>query len=248
MVCSAQLKCPPLGKINNDGRFNITAGIGPTLLYRDINYGRNVGFAGVLKGDYKIYKGLFAGIEGQFGMLNSYGKNYDVEESNLSATAERDARYVKNYYLAGTLNVTVYPGLFFVDEARDFRVPSIPTLIARGLYAGIGFGGIINQYDKLYRGYGVDSPSGRGEAEEVTDEAGNTTRKYKTPTRDLLWPVFNVGLSMPINKYSTVGKGYWSAVLNSQFNFAAGDQLDAYTVGSKGDVYNLTYLGLKYTF
>lgn len=246
-AAKAQLNCPPTGKIENNGRINITLGVGPTLLFSDINNGRNMGVGGVLKAEYQIYKGIFAGLEGQVGILNSYGKNYDNENFEIDY-ANRDPRFVKNYYITGNINLTVYPGLFFVDESRDFRKPSISTLIGRGLYAGVAFGGIMNQYDKLYRDF--DNPYTVGEFER--GPAGEM--RYRTPTQDFMWPILNLGLSMPLNKYSTYARGYWSMVLNIQQAFSTGDQLDGYrtrrpTEGSyKTDSYNFTYLGLKYTF
>lgn len=246
-VAHAQLKCPPTGKMANNGRINITLGAGPTLLFSDINKGRNIGVAGVLKGEYQVYKGIFAGLEGQIGILNSYGKNYDNENFEIDYDT-RDPRFVKNYYLSGNINLTIYPGLFFVDESRDFRKPTLATLIGRGLYAGIAFGGIINQYDKLYRDF--DNPYTDGEFERGEDGE----LRYRTPTQDYMWPIVNLGLAMPLNKYSSYGRGYWSMVLNIQQAFSTGDQLDAYrtartTSGSYStDSYNFTYLGLKYTF
>lgn len=248
-ICAqAQLHCPPVGKIDYDRKINVTLGVGPTLLYGDIVNDRNLGVAGVLKGDYKLYKGIFAGVEAQLGILNSYGRNYD--NNNIPIDYEqRDPRFVKNYYYSGSLNISIFPGLFFVDEKMEFRKPSVGTLIGRGLYVGLGFGAVVNNYDKLYR----DENSNASQAEFEYDDAGNIV-KYKTPTRDILWPIGNVGLSMPLNKYSSYDGRYLSLVINTQFNFAKDDQLDAYRpfIGegqrSKGDVYNFTYLGLKYTF
>ncbi|WDF70665.1 hypothetical protein PQ465_09880 [Sphingobacterium oryzagri] len=246
-TAKGQLNCPPTGKIENNGRFNITLGTGPTLLFSDINNGRNMGVAGVLKVEYQIYKGIFAGLEAQVGVLNSYGKNYDNESLAIDYV-NRDPRFVKNYMLSGNVNVTVYPGLFFVDESRDFRTPSISSLIGRGLYLGFAFGGIINQYDELYRDF--DNPYTDGEFER--DQNGEL--RYRTPTRDYLWPIANVGLALPLNKYSSYSGRYWSLVFNIQQAFSTGDQLDGYRTGrtTEGsyskDSYNFSYLALKYTF
>ncbi|WP_437919616.1 hypothetical protein [Sphingobacterium sp. LRF_L2] len=245
----AQLDCPPVGKERHSEKISLTIGVGPTLLYGDIKKEYNLGLATVFKADYKLYKGLYAGVEGQWGILNSYGKYYnrtdlEVDYQNV------DPRFVRNYYIAGTWNLTVYPALFFYDEYRDFKKPSLQTLIVRGLYGAIGFGGIINQYDKLYR-HDPNNPNNNAEFERNVD---GEIEKYKTPTKDLLFPVFNIGVSLPINKYSYTSRGFWSVVVNGQFNFSEGDQLDAYQpitgdgVSSKADVFSFGYLGLKYTF
>ncbi|GHE41727.1 hypothetical protein [Sphingobacterium griseoflavum] len=244
----AQLNCPPVGKINFNRKINVTLGVGPTLLYGDIVRGKNVGIAGVLKGDYKLYKGLYAGVEAQLGILNAYGRNYDQVDIPVDYE-QRDPRFVKNYYYSGSLNLTIFPGLFFVDERQEFRKPALGTLVGRGLYVGFGVGGVVNNYDKLYRN--INSNASQAEFEY---DANGDIVKYKTPTRDILWPIGNLGLFMPLNKYSSYDGRYLSLVVNTQFNFAKDDQLDAYRpfLGegrrSKGDVYNFTYVGLSYTF
>lgn len=246
VLLPAQLKCPPLGPSDIDPRFNVTLGVGPTMLYGDIKNGSRIGLAGSLKVDYRVYKGLFAGIEGQWGLLRSYGKNYDYEPFEIDYSL-KDPRFVKNYYYSGALQLTVFPALFFDGAAMGFRRPSVTRIIVNGLYLGIGAGVIVNNYNELYDD--TDDPNAQAEFVESPDGL-----RYKTPTKNFLWPILHAGFAIPLNKYSSFSGRYWSLVANCQVSFAAGDQLDAYQpavaegTNPKGDAYNFNSIGLKYTF
>ncbi|MBE8714946.1 hypothetical protein [Sphingobacterium hungaricum] len=274
----SQLFCPPIdGKKNQNKNIEITAGGGFTMLYGDINHTNNFGYGAVLKGDYHIIKGLFAGLELQTGLLKSRG------ESNIYIV-DWDPRFVENQYFAGSLNVTAYPYRFFTDEKFLFKKSFFERNILYGFYVGLGVGGIFNNYKNIQRqtSYSyrdlntgatevMEIPEGSvngahenvfvydADGEMVLDADGNpvTTKLYSQKTRDKLLPIVNVGLSIPLNKFSTRTDGYFSLVINSQFNFSGGEDLDGYNPintdgsrpeGARNDMYNFSYLGIKYSF
>lgn len=83
------------------------------------------------------------------------------------------------------------------------------------------------------------------------------TKSYLTKTRSALLPIGNLGVAMPLNKYTTSGRGYFSLVLNTQFSLSNSDDLDGYDprdaqgyrgANERNDMYNLTYLGIRYSF
>ncbi len=101
--------------------------------------------------------------------------------------------------------------------------------------------------------------NGPYELVERYDEAGNLVaeKQFKNKTRDFLFPVVSAGLAVPLNKYSSYYRaGYYSLVVNTQFTFSRGEDVDGYdpvaadgTTASKyNDMYNFTSLGVRYTF
>lgn len=255
---------------NADQKFDLTAGLGTTLLYGDIKHETNLGFGAVLKLDYKVYKGLYLGVEGQMGRLRAKG-----DDNPLSP--DWDPRHVTNqFYYTGLFNATVYPYRFFVNERELFRRSGFEKIILNGFYVALGAGGIFNNYAKIerattYRYQSADGleeivhqipeglVNGPYESQTRTDAAGNVTERkvYKDRSRDILFPVANVGLAIPLNKYSSYGSaGYFTLVLNTQFTFSQGEDLDGYNpLDSNGqsaskynDMYNFSYLGVRYTF
>jgi len=274
MVGFSQLFCPPIdGKRNQGKNIDITLGAGATLLFGDINFKRNAGYGAVLKGDYHIIKGFYAGIEVQSGMLMSRG------EHNTFVT-DWDPRLVENQYLAGSLNFTVYPYRIFTEEKFLFRKTPFLRNVLYGFYIGVGFGAIRNNYNEIQRqtsypfrndptplvipegivnGPHIKVPVMDADGLPVTDEFGNivNTKLYKQNTYDKLIPILNAGLSIPLNKYTTRSEGFYSLVINTQFNFSKGEDLDGYnplnengsrSLNARNDMYNFSYLGLKYTF
>lgn len=236
------LRCPPIdSKGFGKQKVDITAGVGPTFLYGDISsLDDYMGFGVVLKGDYNIYRGLYGGLEFQAGKLEAIGNN--------------DPRYVRNRYLAGTINLTVYPYRFFVTERELFRKNKYHQLLFNGIYVGVGFGGIINRYADIARVPDTDRRAGLFNGPHVINQNGE--REWLSSARDMLFPVVNFGIVMPFNKYTTRTSGYFSGVVNTQVNFSMGEDLDGYApranngrrIGQSNDVYNLTYVGLRYTF
>lgn len=276
LISQAQdLRCPPVDATGHGTqKIDVTLGAGPTLLYGDINHRSNMGFGIALKGDYKIYKGFYAGLEIQGGQLRAKGQNSDP------TSVEWDPRRVQNRYWAGSINATFYPYRFFVNERDLFKKSRFEQLILNGLYVGVGFGGVLNNYSEIEREtrYQFDNPNYdptdpaseqyhyydlnppeliNGEHEmrqNGVDADGNPIMEpqYLTKTRSMLLPVVNVGLAVPLNKYYSHGPGYFSVVMNTQFNFANKDNLDGYipdVIGNNNnDMYNFTYLGIRYSF
>lgn len=260
------LRCPPVDAAGNaQQKFEITAGAGMTLLYGDIHHKSNMGYGLVLRGDYKVYKGLYLGLEGQTGKLSAEG------DRDFTAQSWDPRKVTNEMYFSGLINATVYPYRFFINERMLFRENGFKKYILNGLYLGLGVGGIFNNYKNVEREsiYYFANPNGssdpivrefpegalHGPTETVWsyDQNGNRVESETNVqrTKDILFPVVNVGLAVPLNKYrSYSNSGYFSAVINSEFNFSRGEDLDGYSpVGSEyNDMYNFTYLGIKYTF
>lgn len=242
LVAQQTLYCPPIDASGKVSRIDITAGVGPTLLYGDIdNFSSNTGIGFVLKGDYNFYKGLYVGLEGQIG--------------RLSVTGNNDPRFVRNNYLAGSLHLTVYPYRMFVTERELLTKSSVHQFILHGLYVGVGIGGILNRYEDVYRVDDSVPSSGIFNGPHIINEDGE--KEWLSSARDVLFPVVNVGLAVPFNKYSSRSRGYFSGVGNLQFSFSQGEDLDGYDPrlpdGSRlpdwrNDMYLFSYLGLRYSF
>ncbi|MVZ65181.1 hypothetical protein GQF61_04900 [Sphingobacterium sp. DK4209] len=264
------LKCPPVDAYGNaNQKFDLTMGGGATWLYGDINHESNLGYAGVLKLDYKLYKGLYIGVEGQLGRLRSKGNDNPLDQ-------DWDPRYVINqFYATGLINATVYPYRFFINERDLFRASGFEKYVLNGFHVSIGAGGIFNNYAKVNRNstyrYRANDGSeivqdippgtvnGPHEVTERTDANGNviTGKAYKRKTKDVLFPVVSAGVAVPLNKYSSFYRsGYYSLVVNTQFAFSQGEDLDGYDPLDAGglpaskynDMYNFTSIGLRYTF
>ena len=268
----AQLKCPPIAGGYNDGKIDVTLGAGQTLLYGDINTKSNTGYGIFLKGEYQVYKAVYAGIEGQFGKLNATGVK-DLTSYNW------DPREAKNGYFAALLTASFYPYRLLVEERELARKGFIERNILNGLHFGVGAGLVFNNYkfasndirntteftdtdgniNRIPEGdnngphelkYGEISPEG-------VPVEGSAFKQFKKTTKSTLFPVLNIGLAVPINKNSSYNGRYLSAVIRTQFNFAMDENLDGYDpVGpdgnrrseAKNDMYNFTALGIKYTF
>lgn len=271
-MAKAQLKCPPIsGGGEGLDRFDVTAGLGLTMLYGDINATSNMGFGLFLKGDYKLYKGLYVGLEGQFGKLKASGMKRFIP----ARIDDFEPREVENNYKMVALNVTVYPYRFFVTERDLIRKGFFERNILNGLNFGIGAGGLFSSYGKrtitnTYLDHnGMPSSFDEGwingphKLVPALDAAGNpipgapAVKEYRKTSRSKILPVVNIGLSIPVNKYTTGSGRYYSVVINSQFNFSADDELDSYDPltpagvrpnGAKNDMYNFTNVGVKYTF
>ena len=264
------LKCPPVDRYGNaNQKFDLTVGAGPTFLYGDINHETNVGYAGALKLDYKLYKGLYIGLEGQLGRLTARGNDNVLDP-------DWDPRFVENqFYVTGLLNATVYPYRFLVNERDLFRATGIEKYVLNGFYVGIGAGAIFNNYAKIQRGttFRYRASDGTEIVQEIPegivngpyelveryDEAGNlvATKQFKSKSKDILFPVLNAGLAVPLNKYSSYYRsGYYSLVVNTQFTFSQGEDIDGYdpltsdgaSASKYNDMYNFTSLGIRYTF
>lgn len=236
-IARAQEGCPPPFGIQNEmKRYHVAAGVGLTNLYGDIDKAGTIGRSFFIKGDYQIKRGLYAGIEGQYGTL----------EAVASAT---DSREVKNNYLGGGIMVTFHPFEFF--SSRQPSRQSIGYVIMDAFYLGVGVLGIISNYDSVYRE--VSFPATYGPIERY-DDAGNPVWKKKSNSITL--PTANVGFAFPVNRRYSKSGSYWSVLVNGQFNFANNDLLDGYMpqdgngnrIGMQRDMFSFYSLGVRYSF
>lgn len=262
----AQLRCPPITQSGQGSqRFDVSAGVGVTLLYGDINANKNQGMAGFIKGDYNIYKGFYAGLEAQFGKLKAKGF------SNQNIPSKWDPREVDNSFTTIGLNVTAYPYRFFVNERDLTRKGFFERNILNGFNIGLGMGMLFNNYKYVNRettysdenglGFNVGENIMNGPHQLIVtqDELGNEIRekRFSNKEKSTILPKLNIGFSIPLNKYTTYQNYYYSLVINSQFNFSNNDLLDGYEPlnsqgqrpdGAKNDMYNFTNIGVKVTF
>lgn len=231
--------CPPLSDKADGGRqFHITVGYGITRLYGDVNENNALGSAGTIKFDYSFIKGLYFGLESQFGSLKTDAINSAVP------------RQSDNDYIAGGVVATIHPFEFF--SGKKYGRPTFGDLFAESLFIGVGALYVINNYDYIYRD--VNNPSTYGVIEEV-NEYGYPT--FKERTRSLVLPSLNFGTAFPLNyQHNNYRGNVLSAVLKAQINFSGNDALDGYTpynsdgtlINSANDVYNFYSLGLRYSF
>ena len=275
----AQLKCPPITGGSSGSKMDVTLLAGPTLLYGDINYTKNMGYGIALKGDYHVYKGFYAGLELQTGKLKAVGEK-DLHSKNW------DPREAHNNYFAVMVNATVYPYRFFTDERDLSRSGFLERNILNGFYVGLGIGTIANNYrfdaekrsqlvftdpanpDVIVRELQLGDINGPFDVGRIRHDDGHTENviMYRTTASDLLLPIVNVGFAVPLSSQRNYSGGTWSMVIQSQFNFSTGENLDGYDPrlpaaenatdyqvgprrdGAKNDMYNFTSVGLKYTF
>lgn len=247
VTVKAQEGCPPpFGRQNDVKRYHVAAGVGLTNLYGDIDKAGTFGKSLFVKGDYQIKRGLYAGIEGQFGSLEAV--------SNLV-----DLREVENNYLAGGIMVTFHPFEFFSKRAASRQ--SVGYLLMDGFYLGVGVLGIVNNYVSIYRdenygneGYLGPVPPGNYGAIEEYDE--NDVPIFKKKVNSITMPTATVGFAIPINRRYSRSGNYWSALINGQLNFANNDLLDGYMpydaqfnrIGTRKDMYTMYSLGARYSF
>lgn len=247
LSAEAQEGCPPpFGAQNELKRYHVAAGVGLTNLYGDIQKPGTMGKAFFVKGDYQIKRGLYAGIEGQFG--------------SLEADAPfPDDRYTKNNYLAGGVMLTFHPFEFF-SSAGSFQESAVDVL-KNSFYVGVGILGIMNNYKDIYRdeNYGTPGyigPVPPGHYGPIESDTGVGNPVFKKKINSYTRPTVNVGLAVPINRRYSKSGSYWSALVNAQFNFANNDLLDGYMpydadfnrIGTKNDMFTMYSLGARYSF
>lgn len=231
--------CPPLsGKADGGRQFHITAGYGITKLYGEVHNNNALGTAGTIKVDYSYIRGLYIGLESQFGALRTESIN------------SGDPRESHNDYIAGGLVATLHPFEFFTD--RKYSRPTFGDLFLESLFVGVGALYIINNYDYIYRD--VNNLNTYGEIEEI-NEYGYPS--FKERTRSFIFPSLSFGTALPLNyQYNNYRGNVLSVVLKGQINFAGNDLLDGYSpytsegnlAKSANDVYNFYSLGLRYSF
>lgn len=249
----AQLYCPPIYGKRNEGKYHVALGVGPTLLYGDIEKANTSGFAVYLAGDYTVTRGIDVGLELQLGTLQAIGE-------------ELDNRFVTNRYQAGGLMLKVFPFRLFTE--KKFQKASFVSSLKESFYVGAGMLGVINNYAKedIYREANIQSmdydtpnytwgPVERdGEGNLLISE--DNEQQFKERINSLTLPTLNVGLAIPVNQLTSNSGRFWSVMLNGQFNFSNNDLLDGYMpyqsgtgnrVGLKNDFYSFYTLGVRYS-
>lgn len=249
----AQLYCPPIYGKRNEGKYHVALGVGPTLMYGDIEKANTSGFAFYLAGDYTVTRGVDVGLELQLGTLKAIGE-------------ELDNRFVTNRYQAGGVMVKVFPFRLFTE--KKFQKASFVSSLKESFYVGAGMLGVINNYAKqdIYREANLlsmdyDTPNYTwgpverdGEGNLLISE--DNEQQFKERINSLTLPTLNVGLAIPVNQLTSNSGRFWSVMLNGQFNFSNNDLLDGYMpyqsgtgnrVGLKNDFYSFYTLGIRYS-
>ncbi|EEI90358.1 hypothetical protein HMPREF0765_3945 [Sphingobacterium spiritivorum ATCC 33300] len=218
----AQLDCPPVigGAKKANDKFHITAGAGPTVLYGDLpKSGMSVAF--FLKADYRIYKGILVGLEGQIGSLKA------------AATIDTlNKRKVNNGYYAGFVNVTVFPFQFTDKRLSAYSAPT--EILLNSFYLGVGFGGIQSDFKELIEADGT-----------VSNNQGKTTNTFLFPVANA---GFAIPVNK-YNFNNRTGR-YFSVVLNAQFSMGQNDALDGFVPvqSQHNDMYTFYSAGVRYSF
>ena len=229
--------CPPLsGKIGEKKSFHITAGYGFTKMYGDISNNSALGSAGTIQVDYQLKKGLYVGVESQFGKL----------KTEVSSNA--DARQSINDYTAAGVVATIHP--FELLAKRRSHLQTATDVFLNSFFVGVGTLYVINNYDQVYRNFNDLSSYGPIEGYDENDDP-----IFHTRTRSLVLPSLNFGINVPLI-YGYSNDYMLSLVLKGQVNYAQNDVVDAYTpydsqgvrIQGESDVYNFYSLGIRYSF
>ncbi|MBL1408580.1 hypothetical protein [Sphingobacterium faecale] len=244
-VVWAQEGCPtPFGVQNELKRYHVAAGVGLTHLYGDIEKAGTIGKAVFVKGDYQIKRGLYVGVEGQFGVL-------EAMEDNILSTSNR---YVKNNYMGGGLMLTFHPFEFFSSAAKSGQ--STLDILGKSFYVGVGVLGIMNNYDSVFRKNPTQPQVPPGNYGPIETDDGTRNPVFKKKINSVTLPTVNIGFAVPVNRRYSKSGNYWSILVNGQFNFANNDLLDGYMprdanlvrIGTKNDMYTMYSLGARYSF
>lgn len=229
---------------SESNKFNISVSPGITYLYGDIDKSKNFGTAMVFKLDYSVYKGVYLGVEGQFGSIKANN-------------SELDRRSLDNNYQAAGFFVTVHPfELLFDSSNKNYATRnSFTTRLKNSVYVGVGILGLRTQYGSIYRD--PNNPGTFGPLELTRDENGQTVSVYANETRSITLPSINAGIALPIAKsLKPFSDNYFSILLNGQFNFVNSDEFDGYIpynsemerINTRNDMFSLYSLGLRYSF
>lgn len=236
-----QAYCPsPYGNKNDrdNKKVHVSAGFGLTKIYGDIKDPGSLGNAFVLKGDYQVFRGILVGLEGQFGRLEA-------------VSSVNDPRQFKNKYRSLGAVFTVHPFKALDNGAFTSSYTTFLYQLKNALYIGIGAAAVSNNYDEIYRDESIPSTYGPMRVDEVSGAI-----EFENSSSSTILPSLNLGLAFPIATTNFMRKGYWSVLLNVQFNMSNNDLLDGYVphrsvgdpIQGNNDVYNFHYLGLRYSF
>lgn len=191
-------------------RLSVGGGAGATLAYADLKK-KTYAFAGYGTVDYHTTPYVSFGLEVQKGELAGGDVQYD----------EYHRQFI-NSYLSGSLNLKVQLGEFLTGyNRRNIFLNSI-----RGLYLGVGIGGIKNKLSNV-RYYGDDIFPGEDNSTEVI-----------------------VPINLGINFYipDQWDRDRLAINFNLQSTMALGEGMDGYSSGSKNDIYAYFSVGLRYHF
>jgi len=206
-------------------RYSVTAGLGPTLMYGDLEK-KQLGGGVVLRGNYFLTHGVSLGLELQEGILRGQGNPVERNSTNL--------------YHAAMLGVNFQPIKFLQDDHQrliEYR-ESFGKRTLNSVYVGAGMGALYSfQWD------GVRS---REEEMDAVFYGKSNGLSYLVST--------NLGIEIPLHslKPDLLDSYIWNLVVNGQLNFALDDELDGYSGDYEGnenrDVYGLLFLGINLRF
>lgn len=230
---------------SESNRFHVSVSPGITYLYGDIDKSKNVGAAMAVKLDYSIFKGIYLGVEGQFG---------SIKANNSQA----DPRWLSHNYQAAGVFVTMHPFEVFFDDTRNKSHAvrnSFTNRLKNSVYVGLGILGIQTQHGSIYRD--PNNPGTFGPLEWARNENGETVSVYANETRSFTLPSLTAGIALPIAKsFTPMSDNYFSLLLNGQFNFVNSDDFDGYTpydssmerIFTRNDMYSMYSVGVRYSF
>jgi len=211
-------------------RYSVTGGLGPALLYGDLNK-QQIGGALYLRGDYFITHGLSIGLELQEGVLRGVDKDSTVVDSiNV-------LRKTTNFFHAAVLGVNFQPFKYFQDDHLrriEYR-ESFGKRALNSLFIGLGIGAL---YSLQWEGQG-------------TGNYNNNSTLFNGSISYLIST--NAGIELPLHslKPNLLDSYVWNLVARGQLNFSLDDELDGYS-GDLGnehrDVYALLSLGVNLRF
>lgn len=224
-------------------RYSVTAGLGPTLMYGDLDE-RQVGAAAYLRGNYFITHGFSVGLELQEGLLR--GK--DLAYSSLGGN--QYLRRATNLYHAAILGVNFQPIKFLQDDHLrriEYR-ESFGKRALNSVYVGAGMGAL---YSLQWDGQRTEAPANPSNSNPPTEEelvlqGDQQGISYLVST--------NIGIELPLHslKPDLLDSYVWNLVINGQVNFALDDELDgysgAYTGNEHRDVFGLLTIGVNLRF
>ena len=230
LSAAAQTGCPsPFDKDDSFlRRFHFTVGGGVTDLKGTLRENEKLGHGIVGKADYQIIRGLYAGVEGQFGALR--------------AESTDGTKFVKNNYIAAGLNFAIHPLEMLVGDYFSNRILQEGV---NSIYVGAGVKAVRNKYD-------MDESQNL----EVTNyRDANGTWMFPTINAGVAVPINK--LDYKKNKFfSIVANAQFNQGSNENLDGFHAKQEFQQTDGSVGyrlfkgqkDNYNFYYLGLRYSF
>ncbi len=207
-------------------RYSVTGGLGPTLLYGDLD-SKQVGGAVYLKGNYFLAHGVSIGLELQEGLLRGTDETY----------IGNSLRETNNFYHAGILGVTFQPFKYFQDDHLrriEFR-ESYGKRVLNSAFVGAGMGALYSLQWSKNRDW--VQPAHHGNDQGFS---------YIVST--------NAGLELPLHslKPNLLDSYIWNLVARAQLNFSLDDELDGYSGNYPGndrkDVYGLFSIGVNLRF